>query len=59
MILQRIARGERIDHFESVRLRKDDGEVIVSLTISPIRDRRGKIIGASKIARDITQQRSA
>jgi two-component system, LuxR family, sensor kinase FixL len=58
VILQRIARGERIDHFESVRLRKDGGEVVVSLSISPIRDRRGEIIGASKIARDITQQRA-
>jgi PAS domain S-box-containing protein len=57
-ILQRIARGERIDHFESVRLRKDGSQVIVSLSISPIRDRRGNIIGASKIARDITQQRA-
>ena len=57
-ILRRIARGERIDHYESVRLRKDGGEVIVSLTISPIRDRSGKIVGASKIARDITQQRA-
>jgi two-component system, LuxR family, sensor kinase FixL len=57
-ILQRLARGERIDHFESVRLRKDGGEVIVSLTISPIRDQRRKIIGISKIARDITQQRA-
>jgi two-component system sensor kinase FixL len=57
-ILQRMARGERIRHFESVRLRKDGGEVVVSLTISPIRDRHGKIIGASKIARDITQQKA-
>jgi PAS domain S-box-containing protein len=57
-ILQRIARGERIEHFESVRLRKDGGEVIVSLTISPIRDWRAEVIGASKIARDITQQRA-
>jgi len=57
-ILRRIARGERIDHYESVRLRRDGSEVIVSLSISPIRDRRGNIIGASKIARDITQQRA-
>jgi two-component system sensor kinase FixL len=57
-ILRRIARGERIHHFESVRLRKDGGEVVVSLTISPIRDRHDKIIGASKIARDITQQKA-
>jgi two-component system, LuxR family, sensor kinase FixL len=57
-ILQRIARGERIHHFEAVRLRKDGGEVVVALTISPIRDRHNEIIGASKIARDITQQKA-
>jgi len=58
-ILQRIRQGERVDHFESVRRRKDGGDVIVSLTISPILDRRGKIIGASKIARDVTEQTAA
>ena len=58
-ILERIRRGERVDHFESVRRRKDNREVIVSLTISPIRDRHGRIVGVSKIARDITEQRAA
>ncbi|MGP0090304.1 MAG: PAS domain S-box protein [Xanthobacteraceae bacterium] len=58
-ILERIRRGERVDHFESVRRRKDGGDVIVSLTISPVLDRRGQIVGASKIARDITEQTAA
>jgi PAS domain S-box-containing protein len=52
-ILARLQRGERIDHFESVRRRKDGTLVDVSITISPIRDKAGIIIGASKIARDI------
>ena len=56
-ILERIRRGERIDHFETVRRRKDGSLVDISLTISPIIDERGAIIGASKIARDITQQK--
>lgn len=54
-ILERIRTGERIQHFETVRRRKDGGLVDISLTISPIRDANGKIIGASKIARDITE----
>src|SRR5262249_37452261 len=53
-IMQRILRGEAIDHFQTVRVRKDGSRVHVSLTISPIKDAEGKIIGASKIARDIT-----
>jgi PAS domain S-box-containing protein len=55
-ILGRIKRGERVDHFESVRLAKDGRLVNVSLTISPILDSSGKIVGASKIARDITER---
>jgi PAS domain S-box-containing protein len=58
-ILARLQRGERIDHFESVRRRKDGSLVDVSITISPIRDREGVIIGASKIARDISVLRLA
>jgi two-component system sensor kinase FixL len=58
-ILERIKRGERIDHFESVRRRRNGDDVIVSLTMSPILDRRGQIIGVSKIARDITERRAA
>jgi PAS domain S-box-containing protein len=58
-ILQRIARGETTDHFETVRVRKDGTKIDVSVTISPVRDDRGLIIGASKIARDITERRLA
>ena len=58
-ILGRIARGETTDHFETVRVRKDGTKVDVSATISPIRDERGLIVGASKIARDITDRRLA
>jgi PAS domain S-box-containing protein len=53
-ILRRIRRGEHIDHYESVRRRKDGRLLDVSLTISPISNARGQIVGASKIARDIT-----
>jgi len=56
-ILTRIRRGERIDHFETIRRRRDGSLVNVSLTVSPIKDRSGKIVGASKIARDISQQK--
>jgi len=53
-ILGRLRQGERIDHFDTVRVRKDGTRLEISLTISPVRDAAGKIIGASKIARDIT-----
>jgi PAS domain S-box-containing protein len=56
-ILARIRRGERIDHYETVRQRKDGSFVDISLTISPLKDGQGKIIGASKIARDITERK--
>jgi PAS domain S-box-containing protein len=56
-ILTRIRRGERIDHYETVRQRKDGSLVVVSLTVSPVRNAEGQIIGASKIARDITEQK--
>ena len=56
-ILTRIRRGERIDHFETVRQRKDGSLIIVSLTVSPVKDVDGRIVGASKIARDITAQK--
>jgi PAS domain S-box-containing protein len=58
-ILERIRRGERIDHYETVRQRKDGSLVDISLTVSPIRELGGKIIGASKIARDITERKRA
>ena len=53
-ILARIRQGERIDHFDTIRLRKDGSKLEISLTISPVLDASGKIIGASKIARDIS-----
>jgi PAS domain S-box-containing protein len=55
LIIGRLSRGERVDHFETVRLRKDGSLVEISLSVSPIRDREGRIIGAAKIARDITE----
>jgi PAS domain S-box-containing protein len=57
MILSRIRRGERIDHFETVRQRKDGDLIVVSLTVSPVKNAKGEIVGASKIARDITEQK--
>ena len=56
-ILSTIARGERIEHFETTRLHKDGRRIDVSLTISPIRDEEGRIVGASKIVRDITERK--
>ncbi|HTA50766.1 MAG TPA: PAS domain S-box protein [Verrucomicrobiae bacterium] len=58
-ILRRLARGERVDHFETERKRKDGATVDVSLTISPICDASGRVIGASNVARDITERRQA
>ncbi len=56
-ILSPLKRGERVDHFETIRKRKDGSPIDISLTISPVRDESGKIIGASKVARDITQSK--
>jgi PAS domain S-box-containing protein len=58
-ILERIRRGERIEHYETVRRRKDGSLLDISLTVSPIRDENGKIVGASKIARDISERKRA
>ena len=58
-ILARISRGESVDHLETVRMRKDGSRVDISATISPIRDEHGLVIGASKIARDITDRKRA
>jgi PAS domain S-box-containing protein len=58
-ILARLGKGERIEHFDTVRVRKDGTKLEVSLTISPVRDAAGKIIGASKIARDISARKWA
>src|SRR5262245_61122068 len=58
-ILERIRRGEHIDHYETVRLCKHGGKLNISLTVSPIRNAAGKIVGASKVARDITERKRA
>jgi PAS domain S-box-containing protein len=56
-ILTRIRRGERIDHFETIRRRKHGSLIVVSLTVSPVKNAEGKIVGASKSARDVTEQK--
>lgn len=56
MIIENIRSGKKIKHFETVRVAKDGRELNISLTVSPIRNKAGKIIGASKIARDITEK---
>ena len=56
-ILRKIRRGESIDHYQTVRRRKDGRLIDVSLTISPVKDAKGKIVGVSKVARDITKQK--
>lgn len=58
-IIERIRKGERVESFETTRVRKDGSRIAVSLTISPIKDARGAIVGASKIARDITATKEA
>lgn len=58
-ILARLRRGERIDHFETIRRRKDGTPLNVSVTISPVRDAAGRVTGASKVARDITERKRA
>jgi len=58
-IISRIVRGEQVNHYETIRRRKDGSLVNISLTVSPIKDANGKIIGASKIARDITNRKRA
>ena len=58
-ILDRLRQGKRVDHFHTLRKRKDGSLVDVSLTISPVRDSTGSVIGASKVARDITAQKQA
>jgi PAS domain S-box-containing protein len=56
-ILRRLARGERVEHFETVRRRRDGTDLDVSLTISPIRDAAGRVIGASNVARDVSERK--
>jgi PAS domain S-box-containing protein len=57
VVLAKIKAGERIDHYETIRQRKDGSRIAISLTVSPVLDDRGIVVGASKIARDITEQR--
>jgi PAS domain S-box-containing protein len=58
-ILKQLARGERVDHFETVRVRKDGSMLNVSITISPVKNAAGVVIGASKVARDISHRKKA
>src|SRR5580765_1740825 len=58
-ILARLARGERVEHFETVRISKQGRRIDISLTVSPVRDRTGRIVGASKVARDISDRKMA
>jgi PAS domain S-box-containing protein len=57
VILERIRRGERVEHYETIRRRKDGTQVDISLSVSPILDEYGRVVGASKIARDITERK--
>ncbi len=56
-ILERLKRGERVDHFETIRVRKDGRKLDISLTISPVKDSAGRVVGASKVARDVSDQK--
>lgn len=56
-VLARLQHGERIDHYETVRVTKDGRRVNISLTVSPLRERSGRVVGASKVARDITERK--
>src|SRR5262249_3275229 len=56
-VLARLRRGETIDHYETIRITRDGRLVDISLTVSPVRDGTGRIVGASKIARDVTERR--
>jgi len=57
LIIEKIWRGDRVEHFETVRRRKDGSLIDVALTISPIKNQEGRVVGASKIARDITERK--
>ena len=59
MIIERIRRGERVEHYETLRRHKNGSLVPLSLTVSPVKDSHGRVIGASKIARDISERRQA
>jgi PAS domain S-box-containing protein len=58
-IISRIKKGERIEHYETVRMRKDGRKIDISITVSPVLDKNGRVIGASKVARDITERKKA
>ena len=58
-ILTRIRQGDRIDHFETVRQRKNGSLIVISLTVSPVKNAKGEVVGASKIARDVSEQKRA
>ncbi len=58
-ILEHLKRGERVDHFETIRVRKDGSPLNISLTISPVKGADGRVVGASKVARDITERKRA
>lgn len=58
-IIERLSRGERIDHFETLRVAKGGRQVDISLTVSPIHDSEGRVVGASKVARDVTDRKRA
>lgn len=58
-ILARLSQGQHIDHFDTVRLAKNGRRVDISLTVSPLRDRTGRIVGASKVARDVTERKKS
>src|ERR1043166_8174433 len=59
VIISKLKRGDKIEHFETIRLTKERNKLNISLSVSPIRNDNGEIIGASKIARDITKQKNA
>ena len=59
LFIEKLRRGERIDHFDTTRITKDGRRIPISLTISPVRDSNGTIVGASKVARDISERRRA
>ena len=56
-ILDKVRRGERIDHFDTIRVTKDGRRIAISLTVSPVRDSRGRIVGASKVAREVSERK--
>jgi two-component system, chemotaxis family, CheB/CheR fusion protein len=58
-ILTRVRHGERVDHFDTIRVTKDGRRIAISLTVSPVRDSRGIIVGASKVARDVSERKRA